>query len=171
MSSVAQSGLRCHSGSSASLISRSAKYLVLLLRGPPRLAFGRGNCQRLSATRSATDSRCHRGTPASFLAGIWAYFFELDGIEHREYTDPVLPVVATKAPDAEICLISVLAFHGITTQIPRGVPLAAPRGKYSGLRLHTPPVKTYRFDESAVGKGFEEHEIDHVTARVYGVAP
>jgi predicted transcriptional regulator of viral defense system len=89
---------------------------------------------------------------------------------NREFTNPDLAVVATKAPGAVVCLISALAFHGITTQIPRAVSLAVPRGKYSGLRLHTPPVKIYRFDESTFEQGVEAHVIDHVTVRVYSVA-
>src|SRR5438552_15457974 len=63
----------------------------------------------------------------------------------RESSNPDLAVVAAKAPDAVVCLISSVAFHGITTQIPRAVHLAVPRGRYAGLRLRKPPVKGYRF--------------------------
>ena len=83
----------------------------------------------------------------------------------QEFSNPDLAVVASKAPDSVVCLISALSFHGITTQVPRAVYLAVPRGRYAGLRLRTPPVKIYRFDQ-----GIETHRIDGVTVRIYGVA-
>ena len=88
----------------------------------------------------------------------------------REFSNPDLAVVAAKAPDAVVCLISALAFHGITTQIPRVVHLAVPRGRYAGLRLRTPPVKIYRFDVQTFDQGIEIHRIDGVPVRIYGVA-
>ena len=88
----------------------------------------------------------------------------------QEFSNPDLAVVAAKAPDAVVCLISALSFHGITTQVPRAVHLAVSRGRYAGLRLRTPPVKIYRFDAATFDQGIESHRIDGVTVRIYGVA-
>lgn len=88
----------------------------------------------------------------------------------REFSNPDLAVVAARAPDTVVCLISALAFHGITTQVPREVCLAVPRGKYSRLRLRTPPVKIYRFDAATFDRGIEVHNIDGIPVRIYGVA-
>jgi predicted transcriptional regulator of viral defense system len=88
----------------------------------------------------------------------------------QEFSNPDLAVVAAKAPDAVVCLISALSFHGITTQVPRAVHLAVPRGRYAGLRLRSPPVKIYRFDAATFDQGIEAHQIDGVTVRIYGVA-
>ena len=88
----------------------------------------------------------------------------------QEFSNPDLAVVASKAPDAVVCLISALSFHGITTQVPRAVHLAVSRGRYAGLRLRTPPVKIYRFDAATFDQGIETHQIDGVTVRIYGVA-
>jgi predicted transcriptional regulator of viral defense system len=88
----------------------------------------------------------------------------------QEFSNPDLAVVAAKAPDAVVCLISALSFHGITTQVPRAVYLAVPRGRYAGLRLRTPPVKIYRFDAVTSDQGIETHRIDGVTVRIYCVA-
>jgi len=88
----------------------------------------------------------------------------------REFTNPDLAVVAAKAPGGVVCLVSALAFHGITTQIPRAVQLAVPRGRYAGLQLRTPPVKIYRFDPPTFDQGIEVHKIDGGTVRVYSVA-
>ena len=88
----------------------------------------------------------------------------------REFSNPYLAVVARKSPDAVVCLESALAFHGITTQIPRRVHVAVPRGNYSGLRLRTPPVTVHRFAAEHFDAGIETHSIDGTTVRVYSVA-
>ena len=53
----------------------------------------------------------------------------------EEFSNPDLAVVAVKAPNAVVCLVSALAFHELTTQVPRVVQLAVPRGKYAALGL------------------------------------
>ena len=88
----------------------------------------------------------------------------------QEFSNPDLAVVASKAPAAVVCLVSALSFHGITTQVPRAVYLAVPRGRYAGLRLRTPPVKIYRFDAASFDEGIEAHQIDGITVRIYSVA-
>jgi predicted transcriptional regulator of viral defense system len=88
----------------------------------------------------------------------------------QEFSNPDFAVVAAKAPDAVVCLISALSFHGITTQVPRVVHLAVSRGRYAGLRLRTPPVKIYRFDAATFEQGSETHQVDGVPVRIYCVA-
>jgi predicted transcriptional regulator of viral defense system len=87
----------------------------------------------------------------------------------QEFSNPDLAVAAVIAPDSVVCLISALAFHGVTTQIPRVVHLAVPRGQYAGLRLRTPPVKVYRFDAPTFAQGIEVHRIDGIPVRIYAV--
>ncbi len=87
-----------------------------------------------------------------------------------EFSDPDLAVVAAKAPSAVVCLISALAFHGVTTQVPHVVHIAVPRGKYAGLRLRTPPVKVYRYDAATFDRGVETHAVDGTPLRVYSVS-
>jgi predicted transcriptional regulator of viral defense system len=88
----------------------------------------------------------------------------------REFSNPDLAVVAAKAPDAVVCLISALSFHGITTQVPRVVHLAVPRGRYAGLRMRTPPVTIYRFDAPTFEQGIQTHPVDGVPVRIYSIA-
>ncbi len=87
----------------------------------------------------------------------------------EEFSNPDLTVVAVKAPNAVVCLVSALAFHELTTQVPRAVQLAVPRGKYAALRLRSPPVSVYRFDPGTFDEGIESYTADGVTIRVYGV--
>lgn len=88
----------------------------------------------------------------------------------KEFSNPDLAVVAAKAPNAVVCLVSALAFHEVTTQVPRAVQLAVPRGKYAALRLRSPPVAVYRFDPKTFDAGIESHTVDGAEIRVYNVA-
>lgn len=88
----------------------------------------------------------------------------------EEFSQPDLAVVAVKAPNAVVCLISALSFHELTTQVPRAVHLAVPRGKYAALRLRSPPVAVHRFDPATFDEGVEAHRLDGTVIRVYGVA-
>lgn len=80
--------------------------------------------------------------------------------------NPDLVTVAARIPGGVICLISALAFHELTTQIPHEVHLALPRGAEEP-RLTHPPIKTYRFTGKAFSEGVETHELDGVITRVY----
>lgn len=80
--------------------------------------------------------------------------------------NPDLVTVATRIPGGVICLISALAFHELTTQIPHEVHVALPRGAEEP-RLDHPPIKTYRFTGNAFTEGVETHKLDGVNVRVY----
>lgn len=80
--------------------------------------------------------------------------------------NPDLVTVATRVPNGVICLISALAFHELTTQIPHEVHLALPRGTEEP-RLDHPPIKTYRFTGEAYSEGVETHKLDGVNVRIY----
>lgn len=80
--------------------------------------------------------------------------------------DPDLTTVAIRVPRGVICLISALAFHEMTTQIPHLVDVALPRGAEEP-RLEHPPIKTYRFTGEAFTEGVETHELDGIGVRIY----
>jgi predicted transcriptional regulator of viral defense system len=80
--------------------------------------------------------------------------------------NPDLVTVATRIPSGVICLISALAFHELTTQIPHEVHVALPRGAEEP-RLAHPPIKTYRFTGQAFSEGVGIHELGGVMARIY----
>ena len=80
--------------------------------------------------------------------------------------NPDLVTVATRIPGGVICLISALAFHELTTQIPHAVHTALPRGAEEP-RLDHPPIKTYRFTGEAFTEGVETHELDGVSVHIY----
>jgi len=80
--------------------------------------------------------------------------------------NPDMVTVATRIPGGVICLISALAFHKLTTQIPHEVHVALPRGAEEP-RVDHPPIKTYRFTGEAFTEGVEAHELDGVSVRIY----
>ena len=65
--------------------------------------------------------------------------------------NPDLVTVALRIPEGVLCLISALAFHEITTQIPHEVYLALKRGA-EPPRLKYPPVRVFWF----TGRAFTE---------------
>jgi predicted transcriptional regulator of viral defense system len=89
--------------------------------------------------------------------------------ETGEAEHPDLALVAARAPDAAVCLISALSYHDITTQIPSSVHLAVPRGSYQGIRLPI-SVAVYRFDPKTFNKGLETHRVDGMPVKIYGAA-
>ena len=80
--------------------------------------------------------------------------------------NPDLIAVALKVPHGVICLISALAYHEITTQIPHEVYLALKRGT-EPPRLDYPPIHAFWFTGKAFTEGIETHMVDNVPVRIY----
>lgn len=81
-------------------------------------------------------------------------------------SNPDLVTVALRTPRAVVCLVSALAFYGLTTQIPHAVSIALEPGSESP-RIDYPPVSIHRFSGKALTAGIEEHRIDGVRVRIY----
>lgn len=81
--------------------------------------------------------------------------------------NPDLVAVALKVPGGVICLISALAYHELTTQIPHEVYLALPRGA-EPPRLDHPPIRIFWVTGKAFNEGVETYEVDGVSVRIYG---
>ena len=82
-------------------------------------------------------------------------------------SNPDLVTVALKVPQAVICLVSALAFHELTTQIPHAVDIAL-RSRTERTRLDYPPLRIFWFSGPAWSEGVETHLIDDVPVRIYG---
>src|SRR4051812_49012948 len=63
-------------------------------------------------------------------------------IEVPDFSEPDLVLVSKKIPQAVICLISALAYHEITTQIPHFVYIAIPT-KSRQSSLDYPPIRYF----------------------------
>ena len=81
-------------------------------------------------------------------------------------SNPDLVTVSLRFPNAVICLVSALAYHDITTQIPHVVFVAVSRDSRMPSLDH-PPIQAHRFSIEAYKSGIEEHLIDGVPVKVY----
>ena len=78
-----------------------------------------------------------------------------------------LLTVALRVPAAVVCLVSALAFHGLTDEIPHEVMIALPRGA-ARPRLDHPPTRVFSFSEPAFSLGIEHHRTAGIDLKVYG---
>jgi predicted transcriptional regulator of viral defense system len=77
--------------------------------------------------------------------------------------------VALRVPKAVICLVSALSHHSATTQIPRDVHIALPRGTKKP-QLDYPPIQVLQLTGDALTMGVDVVEIDGVPVRIYNLA-
>ena len=75
-------------------------------------------------------------------------------------------VVAKRIPSAVVCLISALAIHELTSQIPHVVQIALRPGARTP-RIGHPPIEVFRFSKISLAAGVEERQIDGMTVRVF----
>ena len=93
--------------------------------------------------------------------------YRLPGSQGSEHES--LITVATKVPQAVFCLLTALQFHELTTQLPRQVWIAMPRGSHTP-RIGYPPLRMVQITGEAFPEGIEIIERDQVKLRVYSVA-
>lgn len=108
-----------------------------------------------------------RLTAAGLLERVGRGLYRIPGSQGSEHES--LATVATKMPQAVFCLLTALQFHELTTQLPRQVWVAMPRGSHTP-RLDYPPIRMVQFTGEAYAAGVEEVERDGVRLRVYSVA-
>lgn len=122
-----------------------------------------GDLQGVEAARVALT----RLVAAGRLERVGRGLYRLPGAHASEHE--TLIAVAAQVPQAVFCLLTALQFHGLTTQLPREVWIAMPRGSHVP-RLDYPPLKMVQSSGDAFGAGVETQVHDHVPLRVYGVA-
>jgi predicted transcriptional regulator of viral defense system len=83
------------------------------------------------------------------------------------FTHPDLVQVALAIPKGVICLISALAFHNLTTQIPHQVYLALPVSAEKP-RLSYPPLRLVWLSPASYAAGIQRVQLDRVSVRIYG---
>jgi predicted transcriptional regulator of viral defense system len=80
-----------------------------------------------------------------------------------------LALVAKKAPQAVLCLLTALRFHEIGTQAPREIWIAINRTA-KPPRISHPQLRVFKFSGAALVSGIETHRIAGVEVRVYNAA-
>lgn len=143
--------------------------MALSNRELARKLLGSGRMMRLSELRAA-------GVTAPTLARMTADGETLRlgrGVYQASHADMGtqhdLAQVALRAPKAVICLVSALAFHGLTDQLSGKVWIAIGAKDWEPV-VDFPPIKVVRFADRLLEQGVETHEIEGVPVRVFGVA-
>lgn len=80
--------------------------------------------------------------------------------------NPDLVTVAARVPHSVVYLISALAFHEMTTQIPHAIWIAVPRNS-EPPRLDYPPIRVVRLSHVPYAAGRETHLLDGNAVMVY----
>ncbi len=142
-----------------SVSQRHAAHALLEDKGMARLAE-----IRAAGITAATISRMERdGEVVRLARGLYQLSNAPLDADHS------LAEAAKRVPKGVICLVSALAFHGLTDQLPRKVWLAigqkdwTPKPANSSLRI-------IRFTDSLLNEGVETHVIENVPVRIFGVA-
>ena len=93
--------------------------------------------------------------------------YQLANYDIGSYPDFIIAFLQVKR--GVICLLSALAFHEATNEIPHSVYMAIPQGAHAN-RIKYPPIKFYRFSPKAWQAGIEEREIGTHKIRIYNLA-
>ena len=126
-----------------------------LLRPSDALAHGR--------SRQYLAQLARKGLLHKVARGLYA-------LPQRQATEfASLAEIASKDPQVQVCLLSALAFHGLTTQAPFEVWIAVDN-KARAPRTDYPPVRIVRFSGTALAEGVEVHDIEGIPVRVTSVA-
>jgi predicted transcriptional regulator of viral defense system len=87
-------------------------------------------------------------------------------IDAPDLGSPDLVTVTLKIPKGIICMISALAYHQMTSEIPHAVDVALVRGS-EPPRIDYPPVHVYWSVTHIFDCGVEEHNVDQRMIRIY----
>ena len=83
--------------------------------------------------------------------------------------DHSLAEAAKRVPKGVVCLVSALAFHGLTDAIPARVWMAiGPKDRRP--RIESPLLQIVRFGGNALRIGIQEHAIEQIPVRIYNPA-
>lgn len=81
-------------------------------------------------------------------------------------SSPDLVPIAMRIPNAVVCLISALAHHRLTTQIPHSVDIALPSHAQIP-RMDSIPLRVFWYPEASFRAGIDAPTIDGVSVRIY----
>ena len=81
-------------------------------------------------------------------------------------SSPDLVPIAIRIPRAVVCLISALAHHGLTTQVPHAVDIALP-SHAKVPKADGAPLRVFWYPDASFRAGVEIATIDDVLVRIY----
>ena len=138
---------------------RQIAHAFLTARGIARLAELRD-----AGVTAATMSRMERDGEVLRLArGLYQLSDATLDAHHS------LAEAAKRVPKGVVCLVSALAFHELTDQLPRQIWIAI-RQKDWPPKADGTPIRLVRFTDRLLGEGVETHPVEGVPVKVFGVA-
>jgi len=88
--------------------------------------------------------------------------------EKQFLLEPDLIQVAKRVPKAVICLVTALAYHRATMQIPKNVWIALPR-EQKLPKVDHPPFEVVYLSRTPYSSGIERHKIEGISVPVYSL--
>lgn len=130
--------------------------LIPTTRGFVRLSKARTSGQSHTVQRQAKAGRLVKIRPGLYRLA------QLDGRLHQDLID-----VCAAVPEGVICLVSALAYHGLTTSMPKEVWIAIPRNAYAPVM--TLPCRFIRMGDAIHQAGVGTLKLERQgTLRIYG---
>lgn len=81
-------------------------------------------------------------------------------------SNPDWAAITTRVPSGVICLISALAHHGLTTQVPHATDIAL--SSHSQIpKIGNIPIRVFWFSEPSFSAGVETFKLDSIPVRIY----
>ena len=138
---------------------RQIAHALLEKRGIMRLAE-----LREAGVTAATVSRMERdGEVIRLSRGLYQLPDATLDVSHS------LAEAAKRTPKGVVCLVSALAFYGLTDQLPRKVWMAIGKKDWAP-KPDGAPIRVVRFTESLLAEGVETHMIEGVSVKAFDVA-
>jgi predicted transcriptional regulator of viral defense system len=81
-------------------------------------------------------------------------------------SNPDLVAVAMRVPRAVVCLISALAHHDCTSEVPHEVQIALPR-RTKPPKIDHPPLRVFWFSDAALSAGVQTVVLDGIEVRIF----
>jgi predicted transcriptional regulator of viral defense system len=81
-------------------------------------------------------------------------------------SNPDLVPIAVRVPRGVVCLISALAYHDLTTQVPHAIDLALPSHSQAP-KTDGVPIRVFWFSEPSLSAGIDIVRIDNIPVRIY----
>lgn len=138
---------------------RRIAHAVLKARGIARLVE-----LRAEGVTAATMSRMERDGEVLRLARGLYQLSDAPLDAHHSLAE-----AAKRVPKGVVCLVSALAFHELTDQLPRQVWIAIGQKDWAP-KADGAPIRLVRFTDRLLTEGVESHTVEGVPIKVFGVA-
>ena len=108
-----------------------------------------------------------RAVEAGEIERISRGVYQKSGSDIEE--NQILAEAAIRVPKGVIALVSALAFHGLTDQMPRRIWMAIGTSDWAPVQSY-PPIRIVRFTERYLRQGVEHHVIAGLEVPIYSVS-